>query len=142
MAADEQEQAGHGDPLLWLQWCTGDVPYGVTTTWVEGDDAGEDPARGRVRVEDPDWDEAVDLVVRDPDYLASRGRLGGVVLSIVLREDVEPEIRTWSVDEEYDVTHVVLRFPAADLRGLFSRTAAYVDMVTALAVSAVDHLDL
>jgi hypothetical protein len=142
VADGEEIRADHGDPLLWLQWCTADVPYGVTTTWVEGDDAGEDPARGRVRVEDPDWDEAVDLVVRDPDYLASRGRLGGVVLSVVLREDVEPEIRTWSVDEEYDVTHVVLRFPAADLRGLFSRTPAYVDMVIALAASAVDHLDL
>ena len=64
------------------------------------------------------------------------------MLSIVLREDVEPEIQTWSVDDEYDVTHVVLRFPAADLRALSSRTSAYVDMVTALADSAVDHLDL
>ena len=128
--------------LVWLQWCTDDLPAGVTSSWDEGTDAGDDPAAGRCGVDDAHWDDAVGLLTDRTDYLEAREKLGGVVLSIVLREDVEPEIRTWSVDEEYDVTHVVLRFPAADLRALPSRTAAYADMVTALADSAVDHLDL
>ena len=130
------------DPYLWLQWCTGDLPPGVTSTWVDRAGSDVDPARGRSHVEDADWTVAVGRLSTDPDYLAARERLGGVVLSIVLRDDVEPEISAWTVDDEYDVTHVVLSFPADELRALPSRTRSYVEMVSGLADSAVSHLDL
>jgi hypothetical protein len=145
VAGMEHDQADEEvDELLWLQWCTHELPPGVSSTWEEWHDAlaGGDPTWGRSVIEDPDWDAAVRQLQVLPAYVATRARLGGLVLSIELREDVEAEVAPWSVDEEYDVTHVVLTFPAAELRALPSRTQTYVEMVPGLAESAVSHLDL
>jgi hypothetical protein len=89
----EDEEPDHGDPVppvgVALQWLAVPAPEGVQGPHdddIDGAfDPGDDPAWGRVRVDDPDWLAAQQRLAGDQSFLDRRARLGDLRLGLTVR---------------------------------------------------------